>query len=138
MNILFCFILLIHTFWILGFQMLGTLWLPKKYLSFYTLICALVSIHWILFDNKCIISIWENKLLPQSQRNNNDETHYYSCMKKLTGISIPDQKKIQHTLMMINFIVIGYLYRKNWLVLLLTLLCLYTHRWSLWSKVSSV
>jgi hypothetical protein len=138
MNTLFCLILLIHTFWILGFQMLGPLWLPERYLSMYTFICALVGLHWIFFGNKCIVSIWENKLLPQNERNGNDETHYYNVMKKLTGVDIPTQKKFQHTLMMINFVIIGYLYRRNWRVVLLTLICLYTHRWSLWSKVSSV
>jgi hypothetical protein len=138
MNNLFYVILLIHTFWILGFQMLGPMWLPDKYLSMYVFVFALVGMHWILFDNKCIVSILENKLLPSSERNGNDETHYYNVMKKITGVDIPTQKKIQHTIMMANFIIIGYIYRKNWLVVLLTMICLYTHRWSLWSKVSSV
>ena len=135
MNIIFCILLLIHTLWIVGFQGLGPLWIPRKYLFVYTIACALVGFHWVLFDNKCILSILENKLLPGDQKDKKDDSHFYRITKEKTGVDENTQRRIQHTIMTFNFLLVGYIYRKDWRMILITLYCLYAYRWSKWSTL---
>ena len=134
-DLLFYVLLIVHTAWILGFQILGLAWLPPKYWYIYSIACLAVGIHWVFNDNKCFLSVLENQSKSPDERNHNDDTHYYNMVEKLTGIPMNSQKIFQYIFMMISFTLVGYQYRKDWKMILITILCFYTHRWSLWSKL---
>jgi len=132
MNYTLFFILLIHAVWIVGFQTFGILLLPTNKLYLYPMLCSIVSLHWIFFDNKCILSILEDNI--SDKKSVNKDTQVYNYIEKHTCMSVLQQKKIQHAMMTISFIIVAYLYRKEYSIVLLSLLCLYLNRWELWSK----
>lgn len=132
MNYILFLLLIIHAIWIVGFQTFGILLLPVDKLYLYPVLCSLVSLHWIFFDNKCILSILEDNV--SDKKNVNKDTQVYNYIEKYACIPILHQKKIQHTMMTISFITVAYLYRKEYNIVLMCLLCLYLNRWELWSK----
>ena len=132
MNILLFILIVIHAVWIIGFQIFGLFILPRKLYYLYPLVCALVSLHWIIFDNKCILSVLENRV--SEDKNGNDDTFVYNAIRDNIGITIYDQKRFQHTMMTLSFLYVAYLYRKDVKILTLSLTCLYLNRWDVWSK----
>jgi len=129
---LFLLLLIAHFIWIVGIQTFGLFLIPKKYWYTYTLSCLLVCLHWVVFDNKCILSILENKFA--DKKNENEDSKVYDYIEDLTKIPIPIQKRFQHTIMTINFLIVAYTYRHDIKIVLACMLCLYLNRWSIWSK----
>ena len=132
MNIPLFILMVIHAVWIIGFQTFGLFVLPRRLYYMYPLACALVSLHWIIFDNKCILSVLENKV--SEDKNGNDDTFVYNAIRDKLGVPIYDQKRFQHTVMTLSFVYVAYLYRKDPKILTLSLMCLYLNRWDVWSK----
>ena len=85
-----------------------------------------------MFDNKCIVSVLENKV--SEDKNGNDDTFVYNAIRDNLSIPIYDQKRFQHTMMTASFLYVAYLYRKDPKILTLSLMCLYLNRWDVWSK----
>jgi hypothetical protein len=132
MNIILFILMIIHAVWIIGFQTFGLFVLPKKLYYMYPLACALVSLHWVIFDNKCILSVLENRV--SEDKNSNDDTFVYDAIRDKLGVPIYTQKKFQHTMMTASFMYVAYIYRKDPKILALCLACLYLNRWEVWSK----
>jgi hypothetical protein len=132
MNIILYISLLLHAIWIIVFQTFGLVLLPRDKYYLYPLLCAIVSIHWIFFDNKCILSIFENTVADDKKAN--DDTRVYDYVETFTHVPVIKQKKFQHTMMTVSFLYVAYLYRKDVKIVALSLMCLYLNRWGVWSK----
>jgi hypothetical protein len=132
MNIVLFILILLHAVWIIGFQTFGLLLLPRRLYYIYPMACFAVSLHWMMFDNKCVLSVLENKV--SDEKNGNEDTFLYNTVRDTLGIPIEVQKKFQHTMMTLSFIYVAYLYRNNPKIWPVSLMCLYLNRWSVWSK----
>lgn len=124
--------MIIHAIWIIAFQTFGLFILPRKLYYVYPLACVIVSLHWMIFDNKCILSVLENKV--SEDKNGNDDTFVYNAIRDKLGVPIYTQKKFQHMMMTVSFMYVAYLYRKDPKILTICLACLYLNRWEVWSK----
>ncbi len=82
--------IVVHAAWIIGFQTFGLFVLPRKLYYMYPLACALVSLHWVIFDNKCILSVLENKV--SEDKNGNDDTFVYNAIRDNLDVPIYTQK----------------------------------------------
>ena len=124
--------IVVHAAWIIGFQTFGLFVLPRKLYYMYPLACALVCLHWVIFDNKCILSVLENKV--SEDKNGNDDTFVYNAIRDNLGVPIYTQKRFQHAMMTGSFLYVAYVYRKDPKILALCIACLYLNRWEVWSK----
>lgn len=127
MNILFYFVIFLHILYVAGFNMFGLLIIPINQWRMYIYISLLISLHWMFFNNQCLLSIWENKL---KKHDNPDSTRIFPWFANLFGTNELVMRTIYNSILFFNIFLVTYIYRADKHIILSTILCILSHIYS--------
>jgi hypothetical protein len=113
LTIINCLVIILHLFLIFSPILLFFLNIPRWFLKYYLTVPVLTYSHWKLFDNQCILTIFQKNIGFINKNSNFSETYlswFYKPIMKLLNIewNMKNLDVVIHMHWVINFFIIWY------------------------------